>query len=133
MFVTESWSGVGWKETLETIISLHSLSWTETSFANHAAKASSNLALNTARDGASPASLDSLCQCLTTFTVKNFFLVSNLNLCSFVLNPSPFVLAKKGCRAAGHTKLVLGNIHALCLLQSTGSFGAIPHVINRLH
>lgn len=57
MFVTESWSGVGWKETLETIISLHSLSWTETSFANHAAKASSNLALNTARDEAPTTSL----------------------------------------------------------------------------
>jgi len=39
----------------------------------------SNLALNTAREGAATASLGSLCQGLTTLTVKNFFLISNLN------------------------------------------------------
>ena len=36
-------------------------------------KTPSNLALNTSRDGASTASLGSLCQCLTTLRVKNFF------------------------------------------------------------
>ena len=42
-------------------------------------KAPSNLALNTARDGASTTTLGNLCQCLTTLIVKNFFLVCNLN------------------------------------------------------
>ncbi|KAK4819077.1 hypothetical protein QYF61_025310 [Mycteria americana] len=37
------------------------------------------------------AALGNLLQCLTTLTVKNFFLVSNLNLPSFSLKPSPLV------------------------------------------
>jgi len=45
-------------------------------------KAPSNLALDTAREGAATASLGNLCQCLTTLIVKNFFLISNLNLLS---------------------------------------------------
>ena len=40
-------------------------------------KAPSSLALSTSRDGASTASLGSLCQCLTTLTVKNFLLTSS--------------------------------------------------------
>jgi len=50
-------------------------------------KAPSSLASNTAREGAATASLGSLCQRLTTLTVKNFFLISNLNLPSFSLKP----------------------------------------------
>jgi len=50
-------------------------------------RAPSYLALNTAREGASTASLGNLCQCLTTLRVKNLFLVSNLNLPSFSLKP----------------------------------------------
>jgi len=46
-------------------------------------KAPSNLALNTAREGAATASLGNMCQGLTTLRVKNFFLISNLNLPSF--------------------------------------------------
>jgi len=47
-------------------------------------QAPSNLALNTAREGAATASLGSLGQGLTTFTVQNFFLMSNLNvMCPF--------------------------------------------------
>ena len=42
--------------------------------------APSNLALSTSRDGAPTASLGSLCQCLTTFWVNNFFLTAYLNL-----------------------------------------------------
>jgi len=49
----------------------------------------SNLALSTARDGTSAASLDSFFQCLTTLQIKNkniyFFPLSNLNLLYFSL------------------------------------------------
>jgi len=48
-------------------------------------EAPSNLALNTAREGASTASLGNLFQCLTTPILKNFFLISNLNIPSFFL------------------------------------------------
>jgi len=45
--------------------------------------APSNLALNTAREGAATASLGNLCQGLTTLRVQNFFLISDLNILSF--------------------------------------------------
>jgi len=48
-------------------------------------RAPSSLALNTAREGAATASLGNLCQGLTTLMVKNFVLISNLNLPSFSL------------------------------------------------
>jgi len=54
-------------------------------------KAPSNLALNTARDGEATAFLNSLCQCLTTVIVKNFFLISSLNPLFFSLKPLPLV------------------------------------------
>jgi len=56
-------------------------------------RAPSSLALNTAREGAATASLGSLGQCFTTLTVKNFFLISHLNLPSFSLQPFPLVLS----------------------------------------
>jgi len=52
-----------------------------------------NLALNTAREGTATASLGNLFQCFTTLMVKNFFLISNLNLPSFSLEPFPLVLS----------------------------------------
>ncbi|KAK4832092.1 hypothetical protein QYF61_020707 [Mycteria americana] len=52
-------------------------------------KAPSNLALNTSRDGAATTSLGNLFQGLTTLIVKNFFLISNLNLPSCSLKPLP--------------------------------------------
>uniref|UniRef100_A0A672TUS0 SRCR domain-containing protein n=1 Tax=Strigops habroptila TaxID=2489341 RepID=A0A672TUS0_STRHB len=52
----------------------------------------SNLALNTARDGAATASLGTLCQRLSTLTGKSFCHISNLNLLCFSFNPSPLVL-----------------------------------------
>jgi len=55
-------------------------------------QAPSNLALNTAREGAATASLGSLCQGLTPLRVKNFFLVSNRNMPSFSLKPLHLVL-----------------------------------------
>ncbi|TRZ18459.1 hypothetical protein HGM15179_008649 [Zosterops borbonicus] len=42
-------------------------------------KALSSLALDTSRDGAATASLGTLCQDLTTVTVKNSFQISRLN------------------------------------------------------
>jgi len=55
-------------------------------------KAPSNLALNTAREGAAAASLGNLGQGLTTLRVKNFFLISDLNLPSPSLKSLPLVL-----------------------------------------
>jgi len=43
-------------------------------------RAPSNLALDTSREGAVTASLAKLFQCLTALIVKNFFLISDLNL-----------------------------------------------------
>ncbi|KAM4644409.1 CD48 antigen-like isoform 2-T2 [Amazona ochrocephala] len=56
-------------------------------------KALSNLALNTARNGAFATSLGTLCQRLSTLTGKSFFLISNLNFPCLSLNPSPLVQA----------------------------------------
>jgi len=56
-------------------------------------RAPSNLALNTAREGAATASQGKLVQCFTTLMVKNFFLTSNLNLPSFSLESFPLVLS----------------------------------------
>jgi len=56
-------------------------------------RAPSSLALNPAREEAATASLGSLFQCFTTLTMKNFFLISNLNLPSFSLEPFPLVLS----------------------------------------
>ena len=56
-------------------------------------KAPSSLALNTAREGAATTFLGNLGQGLTALTVKNFFLISSLNLPSFSLKPLPLVLS----------------------------------------
>jgi len=53
----------------------------------------SNLALNPASEPLHQASLASLGQGLIALRVKNFFLIPNLNLCSFSLKPSPLVLS----------------------------------------
>lgn len=52
----------------------------------------SNLPLITSRDGAFTAPLRNLFQCLTSLTVKNFSLTSNLFLPSFGLKPLSLVL-----------------------------------------
>ncbi|KAK4831669.1 hypothetical protein QYF61_018636 [Mycteria americana] len=49
--------------------------------------------LNTSRDGDSATSLGSLFQCLTTLSVKKFFLISSLNLPWCNLRPFPLVLS----------------------------------------
>jgi len=56
-------------------------------------RAPSNLALNTAREGAATASLGNLGQGLTNLTVNNFFLTANLSLPFSSLRPVPLVLS----------------------------------------
>lgn len=56
-------------------------------------KAPSNLPLNTFNDGTSTTSLGNPFQCLTTPTVKHFFLTCKLHLPSFGLKPSALLLS----------------------------------------
>jgi len=51
------------------------------------------MALIASSDRASTASFGNMLQCLRTLIVKNFFLLSNLNLLSFSLKPLPLVLS----------------------------------------
>ena len=51
--------------------------------------ATSTRVLNPSRDGDSTTALGSLCQCLTTLSVKKFFLVSNPNLGSWLPTEQP--------------------------------------------
>ena len=53
------------------------------------------LHLEISRDRASTTALGNLCQCLTTLIVKNFFLISSPNLCSFNLKPFPLVMLQQ--------------------------------------
>jgi len=82
--ITE-WFGVG--GTFEEHLVPDILNWTRL------LKAPSNLALNTSIDRASTTSLGNLFQHLITIIVKNFFLISHLNLPSFSLNLLPLVLS----------------------------------------
>ena len=50
--------------------------------------------LNTSRDGDSTTSLESLFQCLTTLSVKKFFLIFNLKLPWRNLRPFPLILSQ---------------------------------------
>ena len=52
-------------------------------------RATSSLALNAPGDGALTASLGNLLQCVTTLWVKNFLLISSLNLPCLSLKPFP--------------------------------------------
>jgi len=69
--------------------------------------------LSRAKDGASTASLASLCQCLTTLFVKSFHPTSNLNFPSFSLKPFPLVLS-----ISNHEKVGLSPVYKLS--SSTG-------------
>ena len=55
--------------------------------------AASSPALNASRDGASTTSLGNLFQCVTNLCVKNFLLISNLNLPCLSLKPFSLVLS----------------------------------------
>lgn len=63
---------------------------------NKLVRASSKLALNTSRCGASPTPLGILFQCITTFSTKIFFLISNPKLFSFSFKPFTLVLSLHG-------------------------------------
>ena len=56
-------------------------------------KALSNVILIDSRAGAPTASLGNMFQCCTTLIVKLFFLLSNLHLPIFTLEPLPLVLS----------------------------------------
>ena len=56
-------------------------------------RATSSVALNASRDGASTTSSGKLFQGATTLCVKNFLLISNLNLPCLSLKPFPLVLS----------------------------------------
>jgi len=58
-------------------------------------RAPSNLALNVSRDGDSTTSLGNIFQCFTTLIVKNFFLISSLNLASLSLKPLLLILSQQ--------------------------------------
>ena len=53
-------------------------------------RATSSLALNVSRDGASTTSLGNQFQCITTLWVKNFLLITNLNLPSQLKTIPPY-------------------------------------------
>jgi len=78
--IIESWNGLGWKGPQ------WSSSFNPTAMcrvAHHQTRlprATSSLALNASKDGASTASLGNPFQRVTTLWVKNFLLISNLNL-----------------------------------------------------
>jgi len=85
-----AWAGMDLKDNLVPT----PLPWAETPYTRtRLLKATSNLALNTAREGAPTASLGNLCQCLTTLIVKNFFLMASTNLPSFSSKPLPLGLS----------------------------------------
>ena len=58
-------------------------------------RAQSSLTASVTRNGSSTTSLGSLCQCLTTLSVKNISLISSLNLSSFTWKPFPLVLSQR--------------------------------------
>ena len=56
-------------------------------------RATSSLAFNASSNRASTTSLSNLFQCMTTLWVKNFLLISNVNLPCLSLKPFPLVLS----------------------------------------
>jgi len=91
--IMESQNALGWKGPFKAIssnppaISRDIFNWIGL------LRAPSNMAWDVSRDGASPTSLHNLCQGFTTLSVKNFFLISSLNLPSFSFRSSPLVLS----------------------------------------
>ena len=95
---------------LNIIESYHRMAWVEKDHSDHPVstspalcrvtnhqtrlpRATSSLALNAARDGAFTTSLGNLFQCFTTLWVKNFLLISNLNLPCLSLKPFSLALS----------------------------------------
>ena len=70
-------------------------------------RATSSLALNAFRDGASTASLGNLFQCVTTLWVKNFLLICILNLLCLSLKPFPLLFICSLQVLEGHNEVSL--------------------------
>ena len=82
---------IGWERLLRS--SVPTICPTPSCLLNHISQsATSTHFLNTYRDGDSTASLGSLFQCLTTLSVKKFFLISSLNLPWCSLRSLPLIL-----------------------------------------
>ena len=115
--------------------------------ANHQTRlprATSSLALNAFRDGASTTSLGNLFQCNITLCVKNFLLISNLNLpsqfktippCPLTVHPHKQLLPlsmplslllmkmlKSTCPKTDPRTLSLVNSHSFHIIKSASSF-----------
>ena len=84
-------------------------------------RALSNLILNVSRDGASTTSLGNMCHRFTTLIVKNFFLLSSLNLPSLSFKPLPLVLWQQICPHLSYKPPLSTNVCNRCprrLLQA---------------
>ena len=77
-------------------------------------RATSSLALNASRDGASTISLGNLFQCVTTLCVKKFLLISNLNLPCLSLKPFPLVLSLSALVNSCSPSFAMHYVPAVC-------------------
>lgn len=84
LIVTESENSLDWKRCLS---SSHSSSLPRAVTPSTRPGQSQPWSLNTCRDGAFPASLCNLCQCLSPVTVRKFFLISSPWLSLLVMVP----------------------------------------------
>jgi len=80
------------------------------------------LTLNVSKDGASISSLGNPFQCFTTLIVKNFFLISTLNLPSFRLKPLPPVLLQQA---------LLKSLSPLCLTHLVAFYGRVTALVDK--
>ena len=90
--IIESQNGLGWKGPQNPCCPTPAMG-RAAPYQLRLLRAPFNLALNASRDGASTTSLGNLFQCFTTLCVKNFLLISNLNLPCLSLKPFPLVLS----------------------------------------
>ena len=92
-FGISSLNCLGWKEETFKVIQFQLPAiGRDTSHQTRLLTAPSSLALNTSWEETSTTLLGNLFQCLTTLTVKNFFLISSLNLPASSLKPFPLIL-----------------------------------------
>ena len=87
--IMETYNGLGWKGPQWSSSFNPPAMCRVTNHQTRLPRATSSLALNASRDGASTATLGSLFQCITTLCVKNFLLISNLNLPCLSLKTIP--------------------------------------------
>ena len=95
--IMESYNCLSWKCHLKVILSNSPAMNRDTYSYVRLLRALSSLTSSISRDGASTSSPGNLCQCFTTLIVKNFFLISNLNLPWFLpdtISPCPITTLK---------------------------------------